>query len=88
MSGTVPADQVRCFPNSVRSIRSTTRHRLGTWEPVSLAASGVGEGGIAIAGQRYGFMVRGLENWTGTRWIEIETNDPVNPVKKVAILEL
>jgi hypothetical protein len=32
--------------------------------------------------------VRRLEGWSGTRWIEIETNDPVDPVKKVPFLEL
>jgi len=57
------------------------------WEPVGLTASGY-DGGDAIAGRIQNFRVRKLENWTGTRWIEIETNDPVNPVNKVAILEL
>ena len=69
--------EIRCFGCDVDN-----------WEPVSIAAPGHDEEGNAIPGLRYGMWVRKLENWTGTRWIEIETNDPVNPVKKVAILEL
>jgi len=38
--------------------------------------------------EKIAFGVHILEGWSGTRWIEIETNDPVNPLKKVAILEL
>ena len=58
------------------------------WEPVSLAGSGSAMGESAANAPVYSLKVRKLANWTGTRWIEIETNDPVNPVKKVAILEL
>jgi hypothetical protein len=57
-------------------------------EPVSLAGSGYDEEGDEVTGPVYGIWVLRLENWAGTRWIELETNDPVNPVKKVAILEL
>jgi hypothetical protein len=52
------------------------------WDPAALPVS-LGSGGTEFV-----LGVRKLEGWTGTRWIEIETNDPVNPVKKVAVLEL
>jgi hypothetical protein len=52
------------------------------WDPATLPVS-LGSGGTMEV-----LAVRKLEGWTGTRWIEIETDDPVNPVKKVAILEL
>ena len=71
---------------------------VGYWEPTSLAAPGKGSGNgsgstpeeqmISEPVYVMELRVRKLGNWTGTRWIEIETSDPVNPVKKVSILEL
>jgi hypothetical protein len=60
---------------------------VGHWERLALTAP-EGSGEDAAPGRIQNFKVRKLENWTGTRWIEIETNDPVTPIKKVAILEL
>lgn len=58
------------------------------WEPVSLAGRGRVAGESALGDAVYTIKVRKIESWTGTRWIEIESDDPVTPVRKVAILEL
>jgi hypothetical protein len=59
------------------------------WRPASLSGSGHAPGEEPPASSPvYGLKVRRLDGWTGARWIEIETNDPVNTVKKVGILEL
>jgi hypothetical protein len=63
----------------VRCFGCTVDH----WDPVSLAGPG-----DLMGTPIWGCKVRKIEGWTGTRWIEIETDDPVYPVKKVAILEL
>ncbi len=40
------------------------------------------------AGTEVFIRIMKLEGWTGARWIEIESDDPVHPLKKVSILEL
>ena len=47
------------------------------WSPVEVAE-----------GQELGLRIELLSNWSGQRWIEIESNDPVVPLTKVAIVEL
>lgn len=45
---------------------------------------------ISLTGGGAGLVLRleKLDGWSGTRWIEIESDDPVHPVKKVSVLEL
>ena len=52
------------------------------WDPAGLPVK------LDSDGEKIEFGVLKLEGWTGTRWIEIETDDPVNPLKKIPILEL
>ncbi len=47
------------------------------WEPTRLSES-----------VEYGLYIMKIEDWAGIQWIEIDTNDPVYPLKRVVIFEL
>jgi hypothetical protein len=40
------------------------------------------------AGEKITLRIDLLPDWHDKRWLEIESNDPVSPVRKVAIIEL
>jgi hypothetical protein len=39
-------------------------------------------------GEEMTLGIRTIPGWTGGRWVEIRSNDPVQPLKKIAILEV
>ena len=45
-------------------------------------------GGELKAGEKTTLQVELLPDWQDRRWVEIESNDPVSPLRKVAIIEL
>jgi hypothetical protein len=44
--------------------------------------------GEVRAGEKITLRIDLLPDWHDKRWLEIESNDPVSPVRKVAIIEL